>query len=794
MNVTKQLYQWDTGQKLTECTGIYVDYLIGDEVYRVEITDGTCIIPDELLQTSGRYKVWECMADNTLREFAFKVLPRPIPPNYVFTPTEQLTFEGLVQKETNKFNTNAIEKLNAYNANADNRVAEFNAQAGQIQADVSELKSDLVDYNCTNLAKNFPKINTHTTSGVTIVDNRDGTYSFNGTATAEAPFTMVSNNNEFPSWLKKGETYRFKYGSVGVKFVFWCYKNGTYHSGFTTLADNEFTIPLDIDSVLIRYRVDNGTTVNETVGAEILSTLSNRELDDKIENAVSALDGKIESVNDKFDSNDPITGEGNVIRLENTSADKLNAFSIEGTSNANCYGKNIYANNSVASKTINGVAFTFGRFAEGGWIKAVSDGCTADCVSGNSSFTINGESESMNYMYHAYNDCVVTISPNADRHMAHNDKCYLQITKKVNGIKIRESIKEENHTICMTKGDEFGLRVFCGNGWAGEITFQPQVEIGSHATAYENYKRTTISNADGLSRLGTTTLIAPNEVASISVSAKEKNVVEKTEENNSVIMDLLGLTGGRIGSSKARYKNRKPIVSFIDDDTNNIARVSRIYNIAKAKGVHYNFATITKNLAEQTGLSQLLLDYEKEGFGILYHVYEQQGANPDSPGAYYREEYRDIILAEDNFVHGLRDMHDYGFSSYKYWVAPFGVNDIEMINLAKRHGMECLFTMGQYGHVSAANADRWSIPRYDFSPSNIATYGIERFKNAVDACVADCGWYIVVTHVNTWDSTTTMDTALGNAIQYALDSGCEVKAVPEAFEDWRAFFMLNEIL
>lgn len=32
MNVTKQLYQWDTGQKLTECTGIYVDYLIGDEV------------------------------------------------------------------------------------------------------------------------------------------------------------------------------------------------------------------------------------------------------------------------------------------------------------------------------------------------------------------------------------------------------------------------------------------------------------------------------------------------------------------------------------------------------------------------------------------------------------------------------------------------------------------------------------------------------------------------------------------------------------------------------------------
>lgn len=182
MNVTKQLYQWDTGQKLTECTGIYVDYLIGDEVYRVEITDGTCIIPDELLQTSGRYKVWECMADNTLREFAFKVLPRPIPPNYVFTPTEQLTFEGLVQKETNKFNTNAIEKLNAYNANADNRVAEFNAQTGQIQADVGELKSDLTGLENRVTALDGGDIDlSYNIIENSYVANTDGTiYNYNG--------------------------------------------------------------------------------------------------------------------------------------------------------------------------------------------------------------------------------------------------------------------------------------------------------------------------------------------------------------------------------------------------------------------------------------------------------------------------------------------------------------------------------------------------------------------------------------------------------------------------------------
>ena len=98
MNIEKKLYQWDTEQKLTGCTGLYVDFPIGNEVYRVETADGTCIIPDELLQTSGSHKVYECMTNNTIRSFAFSVTPRPKPPDYVYTPTERLTFEGLVQR------------------------------------------------------------------------------------------------------------------------------------------------------------------------------------------------------------------------------------------------------------------------------------------------------------------------------------------------------------------------------------------------------------------------------------------------------------------------------------------------------------------------------------------------------------------------------------------------------------------------------------------------------------------------------------------------------------------------
>ena len=222
MNIEKKLYQWDTGQKLTGCTGLYVDFPIDNEVYRVETIDGTCIIPDELLQASGGHKVYECMTNNTIRSFAFSVTPRPKPPDYVYTPTERLTFEGLVQRvddavadmirraesgefdghtpvkgtdyfttgeiqqiqnevssgaigefksvvdtetetfntnaesklttynendvaKTGAYNTNASNKVTEYNSNAENKTAEFDTHTEQIQADISELKSDLSD-------------------------------------------------------------------------------------------------------------------------------------------------------------------------------------------------------------------------------------------------------------------------------------------------------------------------------------------------------------------------------------------------------------------------------------------------------------------------------------------------------------------------------------------------------------------------------------------------------------------------------------------------------------------------
>lgn len=41
---------------------------------------------------------WECMPDCTRKEFVLEIKARPMPPDYAFTPTEKLTFDGLVKR------------------------------------------------------------------------------------------------------------------------------------------------------------------------------------------------------------------------------------------------------------------------------------------------------------------------------------------------------------------------------------------------------------------------------------------------------------------------------------------------------------------------------------------------------------------------------------------------------------------------------------------------------------------------------------------------------------------------
>lgn len=100
MRTKKPLFQWDINQKFINCTGQYIDFMFDNDPqpYRVEIKDGACLIPDEFLQTEGKKTVYECLSDGTITENKITIHGRPKPPSYVYTTTEKLTFDGLVQK------------------------------------------------------------------------------------------------------------------------------------------------------------------------------------------------------------------------------------------------------------------------------------------------------------------------------------------------------------------------------------------------------------------------------------------------------------------------------------------------------------------------------------------------------------------------------------------------------------------------------------------------------------------------------------------------------------------------
>lgn len=91
-----KLYQWDTNQIITGLTGLYVDFIAEESVYRVDVADGKCIIPDEVLQVPGIHRFYECFEDHTMNEYSLRVIERLPPPDYAYTPTRQITFEELV--------------------------------------------------------------------------------------------------------------------------------------------------------------------------------------------------------------------------------------------------------------------------------------------------------------------------------------------------------------------------------------------------------------------------------------------------------------------------------------------------------------------------------------------------------------------------------------------------------------------------------------------------------------------------------------------------------------------------
>lgn len=99
-----ELWQWDTGRKLTvdaDCTQVHFSNKLLGRSIDVDVIDGVANIPDVILQTDKYFTAWAFVgsAKNGYTKISkvFKVNKRNKPADYVFTPVESDEFiEGEV--------------------------------------------------------------------------------------------------------------------------------------------------------------------------------------------------------------------------------------------------------------------------------------------------------------------------------------------------------------------------------------------------------------------------------------------------------------------------------------------------------------------------------------------------------------------------------------------------------------------------------------------------------------------------------------------------------------------------
>jgi len=503
-----------------------------------------------------------------------------------------------------------------------------------------------------------------------------------------------------------------------------------------------------------------------------------------------------------FNDNGFVEASTNPAVLMGTAGGKrLTALTFDGIEQGtwvNVSGKNILFFASVQRNLVNnGIAFAT---SNGVMTITSADPAPRTTLSANSNFgtifsTVNGVSWWHNYKFRFASDTVVTVSGNASEHLTYDSKVQMMIGDGATNL----YVDDNGLTFVAKAGVEYAARWAVLAGWSGTISFKPQIEIGSAATAWEPYKGERyayVGSTLPYSQPGQTVVFSYDDSEIVQVKAVKATTQERAEESAQSIATLSDITGSRAINGK------KALISFIDDDTNNVALVTRFHNCFSSYGVPGNYAVMTIHLNEseagttQSGLVDLLRSYEEEGFGCIYHCYYQAGDETrywERGNAAYDES-----LIKANFIRGLREIRDYGFSAYDYWVTPYGVNDDFIQSLARTHNMRCLLSMGsssgltQNSYVRAdGNVSRWDIPRISvFRDANIT-----RIKAIIDALSQTGGWLNVVTHANTWGATDqTVDDMVKGLIEYCLSKNCEIVSVPDAFAQMETSFILNDLL
>ena len=360
----------------------------------------------------------------------------------------------------------------------------------------------------------------------------------------------------------------------------------------------------------------------------------------------------------------------------------------------------------------------------------------------------------------------------------------LVIIQIVDGTNITNIRTADPYLFVADANTEYGYRVYVKAGSSFDYTIKPVIATGAEAL-----------KQFGSHHPVTTIYTDKNAVLTVKYATATKN--EKTADAGRISEGVNILTAGKIIHPFEKLKKFPPVVTFIDDDTTSPTLVERFHDIFAAEGVVGNYAVEMRNVQNYSEtMPEMLLGYEEEGFGMLYHCWKQDGDADrywESGNPAYDED-----LIRENFYRGLRAYRQMGFHSDKYWVTPYGVNDEFIRSLAKEADMECLLSCptGTYACNAimnlGSNVSRWNMPRWIFLSNSDNDY---QGKALIDGCAETNGWLCIVTHVNSWPagSVETNTQRLTGLIQYAKAAGCEIWNFNRAFKTFKPLLMLNEL-
>lgn len=233
---------------------------------------------------------------------------------------------------------------------------------------------------------------------------------------------------------------------------------------------------------------------------------------------------------------------------------------------------------------------------------------------------------------------------------------------------------------------------------------------------------------------------------------------------------------GRINTLFAKATS-KPICCIIDDDSPSATYMEIFAALMEENGISGTIACVTKVMDENEDLKTKLLELERRGHQVVLHGYTQNEAYKNASvigDANYK-------VAENDFVHGLRDLMAAGFVDCKFWVSPYGVSQECMKNLARKWGMECLITSAKKDYNgSDGKFSRYEIQRSGLNADDTGTLTQEQLLALADQCADANGWLLINTHISAgWNGDFTRIT---DFITHCKEKGFEFMTLGDA---WR---------